>query len=644
MATLQDYLGITKLRDAWPKWKANVITVNNQVINHVAGTADKHAAQDITYTGDFVGKTEVKAAIDQAKTEIDTIVVNASVDPEVALARDSTVKGETFDTLDARLEESEQDLVSYKADNAINVRDYGAKTIAEDSEFNSTVSMQNAHDALGVGQTLLIPKGTYKVAGLNFYRDDITIECQGILMPFSDDCLPGGYCVMVGSPDKSVNYRVKGSLDVRSGNDWFTTTATGLLIMNMVACNMLINVSGFSVNVDVLGDGEGCAYNKIYTLQNIDGKISVRTRAINQGWANENIFFGGQYSQGTGKANYDGVVCFDIGDFDQFVSDSNHFIHPSVEGQGKLAIIRGQGHKIDEARIENVDGIYPDDYIHFMSSSNFNRVTFIYDTFSTYGWKELMTTGTRTGEGKLELGADVGDLTGYFDVGRFLYLIKDDDSKVDTMSAGASYSGEVTTITTIDDTIGLSIVGVGYLNYRNDGGYNVVDLYRKSKVSSGQPLNYNQAVQFSGRSEFPAIIMSDKNASSDIAWLANYMGITTGKLDFEGNLTVAKTANVRDVVLNGGNRIGRSDSVPTTGDNTRGDVMLKTLPTRGEVVGWVCSSSGTPGAWYPFGQVGYETGITGTPNFIGQIAVVAGVGYLAIGVASSADWKQITNA
>ena len=118
MATLQDYLGITKLRDAWPKWKANVIAINNQIINHVAGTADKHAAQDITYTGDFTGKTEVKAALDQAKTEIDTIVVNASVDPEVALARTSAVKAKTFTSLDARLEEDEQDALSYKAESA----------------------------------------------------------------------------------------------------------------------------------------------------------------------------------------------------------------------------------------------------------------------------------------------------------------------------------------------------------------------------------------------------------------------------------------------------------------------------------------------------------------------------------------------
>src|SRR5665648_733014 len=118
MATLQDYLGITKLRDAWPKWKANIIAINTQVINHVAGTADKHAAQDITYSGSFTSMADVKAALDQAKTEIDTIVVNASVDPEVALARVSAVKSETFATLDARLESSEQDLVSYKAETA----------------------------------------------------------------------------------------------------------------------------------------------------------------------------------------------------------------------------------------------------------------------------------------------------------------------------------------------------------------------------------------------------------------------------------------------------------------------------------------------------------------------------------------------
>ena len=37
------------------------------------------------------------------------------------------------------------------------------------------------------------------------------------------------------------------------------------------------------------------------------------------------------------------------------------------------------------------------------------------------------------------------------------------------------------------------------------------------------------------------------------------------------------------------------------------------------------------------------TAITGTPSYIGQIAVVGGVCYMAVGTSSSADWKQVTN-
>ena len=179
MATLQDYLGITKLRDAWPKWKANVIAVNNQVINHVAGTADKHSAQDITYTGDFVGKTEVKAALDQAKTEIDTIVVNASIDPEVAFARISAVKSETFATLDARLEEGEQDLVSYKAETAAQMESisqvYASKFGIKSDGSDNAIQFQNLSDfvnTLTQKTEVIFPQGIFMyTSGLVFTRE-----------------------------------------------------------------------------------------------------------------------------------------------------------------------------------------------------------------------------------------------------------------------------------------------------------------------------------------------------------------------------------------------------------------------------------------------------------------------------------------
>lgn len=85
-------------------------TQDNRMQLHVDGNAEQHGAQSVTYSGAFTSKTDVKAALDQAKAEIDTIVVNASIDPEVALARISSAKDKIFATLSARLEESETEL------------------------------------------------------------------------------------------------------------------------------------------------------------------------------------------------------------------------------------------------------------------------------------------------------------------------------------------------------------------------------------------------------------------------------------------------------------------------------------------------------------------------------------------------------
>jgi len=80
MSIIIDLLtGTTKLRDAWPKINTNF--------------------------------TRVKA-------EVDAIVLG-SANAEVGQAHVSTVKGKTFAVIDDRFEESEQDLVLYQADNAL---------------------------------------------------------------------------------------------------------------------------------------------------------------------------------------------------------------------------------------------------------------------------------------------------------------------------------------------------------------------------------------------------------------------------------------------------------------------------------------------------------------------------------------------
>lgn len=66
-----------------------------------------HAAQNITYTGDVTGRTEVKGAIDDLQVQVDAIVVGSGTSPaEVTSARES-IRGETNATLNDRLDKAE---------------------------------------------------------------------------------------------------------------------------------------------------------------------------------------------------------------------------------------------------------------------------------------------------------------------------------------------------------------------------------------------------------------------------------------------------------------------------------------------------------------------------------------------------------
>lgn len=46
-----------------------------------------------------------------------------------------------------------------------------------------------------------------------------------------------------------------------------------------------------------------------------------------------------------------------------------------------------------------------------------------------------------------------------------------------------------------------------------------------------------------------------------------------------------------------------ASAAPASGAFTRGDVVYHTLPAPGGCIGWVCTSSGSPGTWKPFGTI-----------------------------------------
>lgn len=81
---------------------------------------------------------------------------------------------------------------------------------------------------------------------------------------------------------------------------------------------------------------------------------------------------------------------------------------------------------------------------------------------------------------------------------------------------------------------------------------------------------------------------------------------------------------------------------PAVGTWTQGDVIWFTQPTIGSYSGAVCITSGTPGTWRLFGQLGAISSIAATPSQVGEIAVVGIDAYIAVGTTNAADWKKIT--
>jgi|GEM_PF-2712353 len=195
MATLQDYLGITKLRDAWPKWKDNAIAINNQVIAHVAGTADKHAAQNVTYSGEVNGETEVKGAVDSLQQQVNNLSFTGSEHDALVTAALVDIEDEDFGPegentgLNGRLDKWETKHNTHLADYAtllINVKYPGHGLIAAvgDGITDDTLALQAILDYVynKGGGKIYHPLGIYKTTKPLIIKT-VTTELSGYDFP-----------------------------------------------------------------------------------------------------------------------------------------------------------------------------------------------------------------------------------------------------------------------------------------------------------------------------------------------------------------------------------------------------------------------------------------------------------------------------
>lgn len=62
--------------------------------------------------------------------------------------------------------------------------------------------------------------------------------------------------------------------------------------------------------------------------------------------------------------------------------------------------------------------------------------------------------------------------------------------------------------------------------------------------------------------------------------------------------------SVDGMVMLDGKRFSKGETLPTSGQWSKGDIVWNTNPQETSYVGWVCVLEGTPGEWKPFGYIG----------------------------------------
>jgi hypothetical protein len=108
MATIKVLQGFSKIKDSYNIINENDQAINNQLVSHVNGTADKHNASNVVFTPiPNVTSTEVQGAITQVNTRVSNIIASSGTSStEVVDARLSPTYG-TFTTLKSRLDNAD---------------------------------------------------------------------------------------------------------------------------------------------------------------------------------------------------------------------------------------------------------------------------------------------------------------------------------------------------------------------------------------------------------------------------------------------------------------------------------------------------------------------------------------------------------
>lgn len=211
-----------------------------------------------------------------------------------------------------------------------------------DGETDDTLAIQNASDYSQSNNIALVCPNKYLISNTITFINSTIIDGE-IIYSGNATAIVIDAGTVYGKLYK-INLKCK---DV-------STTTLGVKVINSMNNIFEFNyVEQFYKAIEFWGDGKGCAYNKIYLNYIFRYCIGLSLINNNDGWVNENTFYGGRFYRH--NIYSDNVAVFMDSIDGLHVNQNNTFITPCLENS-KIAFYfkYGRNTNVNKARTENV--------------------------------------------------------------------------------------------------------------------------------------------------------------------------------------------------------------------------------------------------------------------------------------------------
>ena len=221
-----------------------------------------------------------------------------------------------------------------KNDLAINVKDYGAvgdNSIYDYDAIVAAVTEAETLASLTYHPVLYFPSATgYKISAGITVPENISVIMEAPIIYHGTANETSLTIGIVNTGNLAVDLKLNVKRNTQS--DWLSEDCIGIKIINANTCNInIVQSYGFTIGCQVIGDGQGFAYNNTTLGYIISNKYGVDCNNNNSGWCNENIYINGRFGVNTGintTLNRYGVR---ITSKESYYNNNNVFIKPSFE-------------------------------------------------------------------------------------------------------------------------------------------------------------------------------------------------------------------------------------------------------------------------------------------------------------------------